>query len=344
MVNEQEQDSGRRPANQGVRDVIPDPIKSMLPRRMTSTARSLTPYGGLLPVITMLEKLGFQSLVEQTLTSKRIPRAMDLYRFLLGIVLGLYIGFPRLNQLRFIARDPILTGILQVTKLPVQSTFWRFVNALHRNVARQILIVMRTMRQRVWEAANVKLEVVTIDTDTTVHTLYGQQMGGRKSYNPKNKGKKSYQPMLTFIAETREYVWGELRNGDRPTGKQIGDHLRNVRAALPPGVKQIYGRADSGFYCREAVEAYEEFDARFVISCAQDLSIGRGTAPSRVEAVAQDGCRRAMRIPIPAGWMEQAVPVRGPAQTKTTPGNGGREDRAVPVVRNQPIQIPGVRD
>ena len=25
-----------------------------------------------------------------------------------------------------------------------------------------------------------------IDTDTTVHTLYGQQMGGRKSYNQKN--------------------------------------------------------------------------------------------------------------------------------------------------------------
>jgi hypothetical protein len=29
---------------------------------------------------------------------------------------------------------------------------------------------MRTMRERVWEAANVKLEVVTIDTDTTVHS------------------------------------------------------------------------------------------------------------------------------------------------------------------------------
>jgi hypothetical protein len=132
----------------------------------------------------------------------------------------------------------------------------------------RFLTIMRTMRQRVWEAANVKLEVVTIDTETTVHTLYGQQMGGRKSYHPKNKGKKSYQPMLTFIAETREYVWGELRNGDRPTGKQIGDHLRNVRAAMPAGVKQIYGRADSGFYCREAVEAYEELNARFVI-CAR---------------------------------------------------------------------------
>jgi len=268
MVKEQEQNSGRRPANQGVRDVIPEPNRINASTPYDFNGKNLTPYGGLLPVVTMLEKLGFESLVEQTVTSKRIPRAMDLYRFVLGIVLGLYIGFPRLNQLRFIARDPILTGVLKVTKLPVQSTFWRFVNALHRNVARQMLIVMRTMRQRVWEAANVKLEVVTIDTDTTVHTLYGQQMGGRKGYNPKNKGKKSYQPMLTFIAETREYVWGELRNGDRPTGKQISDHLRNVGAALPPGVKQIYGRADSGFYCREAVEGYEHLHAHFVI-CAR---------------------------------------------------------------------------
>src|SRR5713226_5316426 len=266
MVNEQEQNSGRRRAKQGVGYVIPEPNKINASTPYDFNGRNLTPYGGLLPVITMLEKLGFQSLVEQTVTSKRIPRAMDLYGFVLGIVRGLYIGFARLNQLRFIAREPSLTGILKVTKLPVQSTFWRFVNALHRNVARQMLVIMRTMRERVWEAANVKLEVVTIDTDTTVHTLYGKQMGGRKGYNPKNKGKKSYQPMLTFIAETREYVWGELRNGDRPTGKQIGDHLRNVRAALPPGVKQIYGRADSGFYCWDAVEAYEEFHAQFVIS------------------------------------------------------------------------------
>jgi Transposase DDE domain group 1 len=266
MVTDRKKDSEKTPAKQGPQSSSSEPNKIGASTFYDFSGKRLTPYGGLLPVITMLEKLGFQPLVEQTLQSKRIPRAMDLYRFVLGIVLGLYIGFPRLNQLRFIARDPILTGILKVTKLPVQSTFWRFVNALHLNVARQILTIVRTMRERVWAAANVKLEVVTIDTDTTVHTLYGQQMGGRKSYNPKNRGKKSYQPMLTFIAETREYIWGELRNGDRPTGKQIGDHIRNVCAALPPGVKRIFGRADSGFYCREAVEAYEECNAQFVIS------------------------------------------------------------------------------
>src|ERR1700676_652646 len=54
---------------------------------------------------------------------------------------------------------------------------------------------------------------------------------------PKNKGKKSYQPILTFLAETHEYVWGELRNGDRPDGKQIARHLQSVSAALPKGIE-----------------------------------------------------------------------------------------------------------
>jgi hypothetical protein len=174
MVTDRKKDTPKRPAKQGSEEILSEPNKIGASTPYDFHGKNLTPYGGLLPVITMLEKLDFQALVEQTVTSKRIPRAMDLYRFLLGIVLGLYIGFPRLNQLRFIARDPIVTGILKVTKLPVQSTFWRLVNALHRNVARQMLTVMRTMRERVWEAAHVKLEVVTIDTDTTVHTLYGQ--------------------------------------------------------------------------------------------------------------------------------------------------------------------------
>src|SRR5947208_17002739 len=161
MVTNRSKHSEKTPVNQGPEEIAPGPNKINGSTPYDFNGKNLTPYGGLLPVITMLEKLGFQSLVEQTVTSKRIPRAMDLYRFVLGIVLGLYIGFPRLNQLRFIARDPILTGILKVTKLPVQSTFWRFVNALHRNVALQMLTVIRTLPERVWAAPNVKLEVIT---------------------------------------------------------------------------------------------------------------------------------------------------------------------------------------
>jgi hypothetical protein len=134
------------------------------------------------------------------------------------------------------------------------------------SVAAQILKIQCLLRQRVWESAHVQLNVVTLDTDTTVHTLFGHQMGGRKSYNPKNKGKKSFQPILTFLAETREYVAGELRNGDRPTGAQIARHLASAFAALPPEATTIYARADSGFYCFEAVEAYEKAAVQFIVS------------------------------------------------------------------------------
>jgi hypothetical protein len=90
-------------------------------------------------------------------------------------------------------------------------------------------------------------------------------VGGRIGYNPKNKGKKSYQPILTFIAETREYISGELRNGDRPDGKQIARHLAEVFAALPGCVRDIYARADFGFYCWDAVQAYEKAKAEFIM-------------------------------------------------------------------------------
>ena len=265
MVRRRPQHSEETRAPQGPERDKPDPNKIGASTPFDFSGRGLTPYGGLLPVATMLEKLGFQKLVEETLSVARIPRVMAIYQFLLGMVLALYVGFSRLNHLRFVAQDAMLTGILKVWELPPQCTFWRFLASLHLGVARQLLQVQQRMRERVWEAANVRLTSITLDTDTTVHTLYGRQMGGRKSYNPKNQGKKSYQPILTFLAETREYIWGELRNGDRPTGQQIARHLESVFAALPQCIVKIFARADAGFYCWEAVQAYEKGQASFII-------------------------------------------------------------------------------
>jgi hypothetical protein len=257
---------GKASVKQGVEAVNSEPNKIGASTPYDFEAKSLTAYGGLLPVATMLERLGFQQLVEETLTVKRLTRAMSMYQFVLAMVLAAYVGFSRLYQLRFVAREPMLTGIVKVLRLPPQCTFWRFLASLHLGIAQQLLSVQRRMRERVWQAAHVRLTAVTLDTDTTVHTLFGHQMGGRKGYNPKNKGKKSYQPILTFLAETREYISGELHNGDRPTGPEIARHLKRVCEALPPEVETIFARADSGFYCWDAVAAYEGRGVQFIIS------------------------------------------------------------------------------
>jgi hypothetical protein len=145
-------------------------------------------------------------------------------------------------------------------------------------------------------------------------------MGARKGYNPQHRGKKSYQPILTFLAETREYVGGELRKGDRPTGKQIAAHLDSVCAALPESVERIYARADSGFYCWEAVAAYAKHGCRFVISAqktprlVEELKAARWTGSPRTDADGQcefryqpEGWGRAYRF-VALRYLQKAKP------------------------------------
>ena len=175
MVITKSKHTRRPPVAQGFEKVVSEPTKIAANTPFDFSGKNLALYGGLLPVATKLEKLGFKRLVEETLSVHRIPRAMTIYQFLLGMVLALYVGFSRLSHLRFVAQDPILTGVLQVAELPPQCTFWRFLASLHLQVAKQLLAVQRILRQRVWEAANVQLDTVTLDTDTTVRTLYEKQ-------------------------------------------------------------------------------------------------------------------------------------------------------------------------
>ena len=122
-MNNNREDTEKRRVTQGVGAVSPEPFKIGASTPYDFTSRNLTAYGGLLPIATMLERLGFESLVEEMLTIHRLTRTMPVYQFVLAMVLALYVGFARLNHLRFLEREPMLTGILKVLRLPPQSTF-----------------------------------------------------------------------------------------------------------------------------------------------------------------------------------------------------------------------------
>src|SRR6202451_4483395 len=120
MVINKTEHSDKGSVKQGAGEGIGEPNKIGASTPYDFEGKNLTAYGGLLPVATMLEKLGFQQLVEETLTVKRVTRAMPMYEFVLAMVLALYVGFSRLNYLRFLAREPMLMGILKVLELPPQ--------------------------------------------------------------------------------------------------------------------------------------------------------------------------------------------------------------------------------
>jgi hypothetical protein len=117
MVNSTNQHTGEPPANQGPH---------------------MTAYGGWLPVATMLEKMRFQEWIAQHVTIQRLTTSMPGFRFVLGMILALYVGFSRWHHLQSLQRGPMLTGILEVGELPAPSTFWRFLATLHLVVAKPL--------------------------------------------------------------------------------------------------------------------------------------------------------------------------------------------------------------
>ena len=102
MVKNGNQHNEKEGAQQASREVTPEPNEIGASTHYDFEAKNLTAFGGLLPVATMLEQLRFQQLVEDTLTVSRIPRVMSIYQFVLTIVLAIYVGFSRLNHLRFL--------------------------------------------------------------------------------------------------------------------------------------------------------------------------------------------------------------------------------------------------
>jgi len=76
-----------------------------------------------------------------------------------------------------------------------------------------------------------------------------------------------------------------------------------VFAALPEGVETIYARADSGFYCAEAVEAYEKAGVKFIVSARKtarlmdELKAAEWTGSPKTDADGQ--CEFQYQ---PAGW------------------------------------------
>ena len=82
MVKNEKQHIEKTRAKQGFPADSPEPYKIAASTPFDFGAKNLTPYGGLFPVSTMLEKLGFKKLIEETLTcrSPKLRKALNLGR------------------------------------------------------------------------------------------------------------------------------------------------------------------------------------------------------------------------------------------------------------------------
>jgi hypothetical protein len=228
------------------------------------TGHNMTPFGGIFALRSLTDRLGLEKLLQERLTVTR-RTVVSAAQYIMSTVNLLYVGYERLAHVQYVQDDPFFKRVVGLDVVPRQSGFWRFFNKSINTVNElEMQEVIFEMRDRVWAAAGVGLSRIHIDTDTTVETVYGDQQKACVGYNPAHRGKKSYQPVISAIAETGEFICGRQRGGETISGADIAAHLHQVFSRLPSTVMEVISRTDSGFYCKEAVEKHEEHGIHYI--------------------------------------------------------------------------------
>ena len=266
MVKQQKKHSKKKRFSKGFKANSTEARRINASTGYDTCTEQLSPFGGLLAVIKFLDLLKFKEIFDSTYQAPSRKPKMGHYLMVVGILMLLFIGFNRIWHFTYIRLDAIICGFFRLTRLPVATTFWRYVDSLGLNQASSFLKIMSILRERLWQLCGLCHDRINISIDTTVETIYGNQQGGRKGHNTKNRGKKGYRPVLCFIDETREYLAGKLRKGVTIDGKECAVFIATIKAQLPGCVKHVLLRADGEFLSWLSVQAAIAAEFQFIIA------------------------------------------------------------------------------
>lgn len=216
----------------------------------------MTSRAGLIPVVKFLDKLGFNSLFQKTVSHDRKDNA--IYRLEDGVFLmltGLIGGAFNLSKCALLWSS---CRVLQKTagwrRIPNETTLGRLFKEVSARHISEMETLVHVLRKTVWQNALRKgsskvasLKTLWIDVDSSVKTVYGQQQGVAKGYNPHKKGAYSYHPQLAFCTHTKEILQGWLRTGSAHTSNGIVEFMKQLLAQFPAS-QRIVVRADSGYF------------------------------------------------------------------------------------------------
>jgi hypothetical protein len=268
-------------------------------------SEQLSPFGGVLPLIKFFDLVGFRGIFDFAYKAPAREPKLGHYSMMTGLLMLLFIGFNRIWHFSYLRLDAMLCGFFNLRRLPVASTFWRYVNSLGINQANSLLAVMAHLRERAWRLCDLSYYRICLDIDTTVETVFGNQQGAKKGHNPRNRGKKGYRPVLCFIEQSREYLVGKLRKGETISGEQTASFIAKIKRFLPGCVMQVLIRADAEFQSWESIHECIKAGYNFIIAnkgCEPPFDPRRWYHPHKRNAYEFNSC-----VYQPTGWQ---VPVR----------------------------------
>ncbi len=113
------------------------------------------------------------------------------------------------------------------------------------------------------------------DLDSSVVTVFGRQERAEVGYNPRYRGKRSYNPLLCIEANS-SYLWDtELRPGNASTWDGSVELMATCFLNVPRDIREIRVRADAGFGFHPVLEILEARAADYAVVARLTQASGR---------------------------------------------------------------------
>ncbi len=227
-------------------------------------SHELTSYAGLKPNMGYLHHVGILRFFEPKFpTAIQNVTKFSIAQVLASVVLASLAGVCRQEKIAHFTADPLVMPLLGLENglnkdvLGVRTKQLGQAGAigLHEGLFEFIPLWFK----------NYDASAITLDGDSTVKTVYGNQQGAAKGYNPHKKGAKSYNPLLLFSSELKILVNSWFRTGKAYTSNGIIEMLKQTVAILPKKIKKVFFRADSGFFMGDLFDFLEELAGDYLV-------------------------------------------------------------------------------
>ena len=128
MVKSNKTKNRRNRKNKGIKGNADKARKINASTPYETCSEQLSPFGGLLAMIKFFDLIGFKEIFHATYCEPTREPKLGHYSMVVGLLMLLFIGFNRIWHFTYIRLDAILCGFFRLPKLPVASTFWRYLD------------------------------------------------------------------------------------------------------------------------------------------------------------------------------------------------------------------------
>lgn len=176
------------------------------------TGSNITNYSGL---NTVSKYMNGQNIVK-SISTLFPPRWYNATKFgvnqiLMVITLASISGISRICRIAAFSGDGLVKALLKLDKAINEDAISATLKGLGQQGARKLQALLLT-RNAGWLRES-GLKSITLDADSTVKSVCGNQEGAAKGYNTTNKGAKSYHPLLVFVSEMKLLYHTWFRTG-----------------------------------------------------------------------------------------------------------------------------------